>query len=131
MPDIVTTENINQKAVIEKTLYMANHFQTQLQVLLKNGKYRSRYRNYVYDNNVKKAREELAAALEEFRYSFMSLYEMTRHKDRFSKTLDKRILHWINQDTNRAIMPAKYYTDMLKLYKDFVNHLATLKVIEK
>lgn len=121
MPETEKTENIDQKGRIEQTYAWANYFVTRLKIDLKNGDYRHK------DD----ANRALRKTFEEFRHAFISLYDLVRHKDRFNKKLDVRIKKWININTARNRMPNKFYVDTVRLYEDFVSHLAALKVIDK
>ena len=71
----------------------------------------------------------IKTTFDNFRYGFLGLFNLVNTRSEFDNDLRKRVLVWKKIRTQGKIS-TKFCLQSLRLYDDFVKHLAFLKIIE-
>ncbi len=112
MPDTKIVQSIDSWALAERTYVLTNYFAIKLQT----------------DINKRKGVNILKPSYDEFRFGFLGLYHLVRHRDDFDEKLSHRIDQW-----ERRKIPSnpskQYYLYALKLYRAFKHQLALSQLI--
>lgn len=106
-------KSIEPVDLVKQAYVVTSYYAMDLQVKINDGK-RGMNIKTTFDN---------------FRYGFLGLFNLVNTKSEFDNDLRKRVLAWKKIRTQGKIS-TKFCLQSLRLYDDFVKHLAFLKIID-
>ena len=114
MPETMESDIIDQTERTEMAYNAASYYAMKLKIDL---------------NDRRKA--ELRNSFDEFRYAFLGLYSIVRHKKGMDAKVRKAINRWSEIETKNRSLPIWFYVKTLRLYDRFVDDLPSMGVFKR